>query len=66
MTTGEIVAIIGTIYICIGMLLSGVIHTIVTKSGKDYDDSSLMAVMFFNILFWPIMLFWVYREIKKD
>ena len=66
MTTGEIVAIIGVIYICVGMLLSGVIHTIVTKSGKDYDYPSLMAVMFFNMLLWPIMFYWVFKDIKND
>lgn len=65
MTTGEIIAIIGTIYICIGLLLSAVIHTLVDKSNKEYDDGSLMAVMFLNVLFWPIMFYWVYKEIKK-
>lgn len=66
MTTEEIVAITGIIYICIGMLLSGVIYTIVTKSSKEYDDGSLMAVMFFNVLLWPIMFYWVFKEIKND
>lgn len=66
LTTGTIVAITGTIYICIGILLSGAIYQIVTKSGKDYDDGSLTAVMFFNVLFWPIMFYWVYKEIKDN
>lgn len=66
MTTEEIVAISGIIYLCIGMLLSAVIHTIIDKSGKEYDDGSLMAVMFLNVLFWPIMFCWVFKGMKND
>lgn len=66
MDTGTLIAIIGIVYLCIGMLLSAVLHTKVDKSGKEYDDFSLMAVMYFNVLLWPIMFYWVYKEIKDD
>ena len=64
MTTGEIVAVIGTIYICIGLLISTVIHTIVNKSGKEYDDGILVAIMFLSVLFWPIFFYWVFKGMK--
>lgn len=64
--TETIIAISGMAYICLGLILSMVLHTIVTKSGKEYDDGSLMAVMFFNVLLWPIMFYLVYKEIKND
>lgn len=64
-TTSEIIVIIGIIYICIGILLSGAIYQIVIKSGKEYNDLRLAVIMLYNVILWPFTFYLTYKNIKN-
>lgn len=61
-----IVAIIGTAYICLGLILSFVLMGYMQKKLGEGSNEGVFIIMYLNTLLWPIFFMPMILTVKKE
>lgn len=61
-----IAAIIGTVYICLGLLLSFVLIEYMQKKLGEGSSEGAFIIMYLNTLLWPIIFIPIIISVKKE
>lgn len=61
-----IAAIIGTAYICLGLLLSFILMAYMQKKLGEGSNEGVFIIMYLNTLLWPIFFVSMILAVKKE